>query len=67
MTETMNIIDAILSLIGKNDDGLGPNWSPTERIVHRFHMIDVWHRVREVYMDTVAKSPPQVKILKSND
>lgn len=44
-TETMNIMDAILSRIGKDDDGLGPNWSSTERIVHKFHMIDVWHRV----------------------
>lgn len=58
-TETMNIVDAILSRIGKDDDGLGPNWSSTERIVHRFHMIDVWHRVKEVYQD-VIKNPPQV-------
>lgn len=61
-TETMNIIDAILSRIGKDDDGLGPNWSPTERIVHRFHMIDVWHRVRGVYMETVARRPPQAAL-----
>lgn len=58
-TETMNIIDAILSRIGKDDDGLGPNWSSTERIVHKFHMIDVWHRVREVYQE-VLENPPQV-------
>lgn len=51
-TETMNII-------GKDDDGLGPNWSSTERIVHKFHMIDVWHRVREVYQE-VLENPPQV-------
>ena len=58
-TETMNIMDAILSRIGKDDDGLGPNWSSTERIVHKFHMIDVWHRVREVYQE-VLENPPQV-------
>lgn len=58
-TETMNIMDAILSRIGKDDDGLGPNWSSTERIVHKFHMIDVWHRVREVYQEVLEK-PPQV-------
>ncbi|KAJ7387007.1 hypothetical protein OS493_003970 [Desmophyllum pertusum] len=57
-TETMNIIDAILSRIGNDDDGLGPNWSSTERIVHRFHMIDMWHRVQEVYQE-VAENPPQ--------
>lgn len=58
-TETMNIMDAILSRIGKDDDGLGPNWSSTERIVHKFHMIDVRHRVREVYQE-VLENPPQV-------
>ena len=58
-TETMNIMDAILSRIGKDDDGLGPNWSSAERIVHKFHMIDVWHRVREVYQE-VLENPPQV-------
>lgn len=55
----MNIMDAILSRIGKDDDGLGPNWSSAERIVHKFHMIDVWHRVREVYQE-VLENPPQV-------
>ena len=57
--ETMNIMDAILSRIGLDDDGLGSNWSSTERIVHKFHMIDVWHRVREVYQE-VEQNPPQV-------
>lgn len=57
-TEAMNIMDAILSRIGLDDDGLGPNWSSTERIVHKFHMIDVWHRVREVYQE-VEQNPPQ--------
>ena len=58
-TRTMNIIDAILSRIGLDDDGLGPNWSSTERIVHKFHMIDVWHRVKEVFQE-VEQNPPQV-------
>ena len=58
-TETMNNMDAILSRIGLDDDGLGPNWSSTERIVHKFHMIDVWHRVKEVYQE-VLENPPQV-------
>ena len=64
-TETMNIMDAILSRIGLDDDGLGPNWSSTERIVHKFHMIDVWHRVREVYQE-VEQNPPQVTIHSSS-
>ena len=58
-TETMNMMDVILSRIGLDDDGLGPNWSSTERIVHKFHMIDVWHRVREVYQE-VEQNPPEV-------
>ncbi len=62
-TNTMNIIDAILSRIGKDDDGLGPNWSSTERIVHKFHMYDVWSRVLMTYKETVKKNPPQVSFV----
>ena len=58
-TNTMNIIDSILSRIGKDDDGLGPNWSSTERIVHKFHMYDVWSRVLKTYNQIVGKNPPQ--------
>ena len=61
-TETLNIIDTILSRIGLDDDGLGPNWSSTERIVHKFHMIDVWHRVNEVYQEVLEKPPQVVKL-----
>lgn len=48
-TFTMNTIDKTLSNIGKDNDGLGPMWSPLERVVHKFHMWDVWRRVLEVY------------------
>ncbi|XP_032233064.1 uncharacterized protein LOC116615510 [Nematostella vectensis] len=58
-TDTMNIIDSVLSRIGKDDDGLGPNWSAVERVVHTFHMIDVWKTIKGVYDDTVALHPPQ--------
>ena len=44
-TAAMNRIDQILSSIGGHDDGLGPNWSPVERIAHSFHMHDLWHRI----------------------
>jgi hypothetical protein len=57
-TPSMNTVDKILSNIGKDNDGLGPNWSPLERIVHKFHMLDVWDRVLEVYKDKVVGSPP---------
>jgi hypothetical protein len=62
-TNTMNIIDAILSRIGEDDDGLGPNWSSTERIVHKFHMHDVWSRVLMTYKETVEKNPPQASFV----
>lgn len=48
-TEEMNVIDRILNLIGKSDDGLGANWSPLERIVHNFHMRDLWAKLKPVF------------------
>jgi len=47
--EAMNTIDTILSTIGQPTDGLGPNWSPLERVVHKFHMKDLWAMLRENY------------------
>ena len=44
---TMNMIDKILSMVGKSDDGLGAHWSSTERIVHKFHMHDLWLRLQK--------------------
>ena len=61
-TFTMNTIDKILSNIGKDNDGLGPMWSPVERIAHKFHMLDVWNRVYEVYKETVVPTPPSEDI-----
>ncbi|CAF0927236.1 unnamed protein product [Didymodactylos carnosus] len=43
---TMQMIDKILSMIGKQDDGLGPHWSAVERIAHKFHMWDLWARLQ---------------------
>lgn len=48
-TEEMNLIDRILSRIGKSDDGLGQNWTPVERIVHTFHMRDLWRKIKPVF------------------
>lgn len=47
-TAAMNEIDRILNNIGVSDDGLGANWSPVERIVHHFHMIDLWNKIKPV-------------------
>ena len=47
--DVMNTIDMILSQIGKADDGLGPNWSPLERVVHKFHMQDLWSKLKSPY------------------
>lgn len=52
ITVPMRTIDKILSHVGIADDGLGPNWSPTERIAHVFHMLDLWERVRQEYTGT---------------
>lgn len=58
-TDTMNILDSILSSLGSNDDGLGPNWSAIERVAHTFHMWDLWMKVSAkyivMYMDVVRK------------
>merc|ERR550525_907767 len=48
-TDAFNAISFILENMGGND-GLGPNWLPQERIVHYFHMKDLWARIHEVYL-----------------
>ncbi|KAK6177000.1 hypothetical protein SNE40_015195 [Patella caerulea] len=60
-THPMNLIDKILSNLGTPDDGLGPNWSPIERVAHVFHMWDLWMKIRTVYNDVVPRKPnPEV-------
>ena len=59
---TMNTIDKILSNIGKDNDGLGPNWSPLERVVHKFHMWDVWYQVHEIFENKVLQNPPKPEV-----
>ncbi len=61
-TFSMNTIDKILSNVGMDNDGLGPNWSPLERVAHKFHMLDVWNRVHSVYQSKVVASPPTDEI-----
>lgn len=48
-TDSMALVDAVLSRVGKSDDGLGPNWTPLERLVHNFHMRDLWAKIRPVF------------------
>lgn len=57
-THSMNLIDKILSEIGNPKDGLGPMWSPVERIAHNFHMWDLWNRIKQIYDEKVKLSPP---------
>lgn len=57
-TRTMNVIDKILRNVGQDNDGLGPNWSPLERVVHKFHMYDVWVEVHKAFETEVMKRPP---------
>lgn len=49
----MNLIDRVLSRVGVSDDGLGENWTPLERVVHNFHMKDLWHKIKPIH-DSIA-------------
>jgi len=54
----MNLVDLILNNIGKPADDLGPTWSPLERVVHNFHMLDLWKRIHSTAYQTVLAHPP---------
>ena len=41
----MNIMNHVLSNLWENNDGLDPNWSPIERVIHEFHMWDMWKQI----------------------
>jgi len=56
----MNMIDKILAMVGKSDDGLGAHWSPTERIAHKFHMWDLWLRLQKEVRELTPKPTPSV-------
>lgn len=57
-TWTMNTLDKILSNVGIDDDGLGPNWSAIERTAHKFHMWDLWMKALQIYKMRVEPNPP---------
>lgn len=59
-TVTMKTFDKIMNNIGKDNDGLGPMWSPLERVAHKFHMNDVWDTVKEVYDE--MSTPPSDEV-----
>jgi hypothetical protein len=48
-TPEMNLIDRVLTRVGVSDDGLGAHWSPLERLVHNFHMKDLWNKIKPVH------------------
>jgi len=56
--QTMNIVDSVLSKVGATDDGLGPNWTPVERLAHVFHMRDLWMTIKTKTYPIVEASPP---------
>lgn len=58
VTEPMQTIDSILSVVGQPNDGLGPHWSSLERIVHHFHMMDLWSAILPVYQSEILTNPP---------
>jgi hypothetical protein len=47
-------------MIGKSDDGLGPHWSSTERIAHKFHMWDLWLRLQKEVRELTPKPTSSV-------
>ena len=49
----MNLVDRVLARVGVSDDGLGENWTPLERVVHNFHMKDLWNKLKPVF-DSVS-------------
>ncbi|XP_045165913.1 uncharacterized protein LOC123529593 [Mercenaria mercenaria] len=57
-TLTMNIIDKILSTLGNSKDGLGPHWSPVERVAHVFHMWDLWYKIKDTAWEQVQENKP---------
>ena len=48
-TDAMALVDSVLTRVGQSDDGLGPNWTPLERVVHNFHMRDLWAKIKPVF------------------
>lgn len=57
-TTPMKTVDKILNNIGKDNDGLGAFWSPLERVVHKFHMMDVWMKIKDTYDSETVHNPP---------
>jgi len=47
-TDAFNLVDWVLTH-QDGQDGLGPNWLPQERIVHAFHMKDLFARILAAY------------------
>ena len=47
-------------MVGKSDDGLGANWSSTERITHKFHMWDLWLRLQKEVNELTPKPAASV-------
>ena len=46
-TDAMRTVDLVLASLGDGNDGLGDIWSNLERVVHMFHMKDLWSRIND--------------------
>jgi len=62
VTPTMKGINELFSNLGKGTDGYSDAWSPVERIVHDFHMRDLWHAVHGIYASRVLSHPPSESV-----
>jgi len=61
-TEPMKMINTIFNHLGQMDDGLGATWTPVERIVHEFHMRDLWVAIKGVHDQKVVQKPPSAEV-----
>jgi len=64
-THSMQVIDRVLTILGTKDDGLGPNWSPLERVVHTLHMWDLWNKIQHKYATTAYPGAAICKCLQT--
>eukprot|EP00756_Hemistasia_phaeocysticola_P012790 Hpha_TRINITY_DN15229_c0_g2::TRINITY_DN15229_c0_g2_i2::g.65176::m.65176 len=62
VTDPMKVINSIFNHLGEMDDGLGATWTPVERIVHEFHMRDLWVAIKGMHDKKVANNPPSKEV-----
>lgn len=62
VTQPMQVINAVFESLGEQNFGLDGSWTPIMRVIHDFHMRDVWEKVRGVYEAKVVRTPPSAEV-----